>query len=119
MLRRTFIQKMAFAVSTLGLASLPYAVARLLAPGEKTNFSQHLRPPGALENDDAFVVCVVKFARQNVLNLIIEPVVNVSIRLILIQNLRLVFCVISACRCAQLKRSLLFLVMKLEWVWHK
>ncbi len=55
MLRRNFIQKMILAAGTLGLASIPYAIARLLVPAEFVDFSNHLRPPGALDDDRAFV----------------------------------------------------------------
>jgi len=55
MLRRNFIQKMVLAGSTLGLASIPYAISRLLVPAETVSFSNHLRPPGALEDDSDFV----------------------------------------------------------------
>jgi len=55
MQRRFFLQKFILAASTLGLASLPYGLARLLAPAEAQNRANHLRPPGALENENAFV----------------------------------------------------------------
>jgi len=55
MQRRSFLQKLILAASTFGVASIPYAVARLLAPNEVTDFSTHLRPPGALLNENEFV----------------------------------------------------------------
>ncbi len=55
MLRRSFIKKMMISASTLGLASLPFAFFRLLVPAEAVDFSQHLRPPGAMKDDAAFV----------------------------------------------------------------
>jgi len=55
MQRRSFFKKIIMLASTLSVASIPYAIARLLAPEVSTGFSQHLRPPGALINDKAFV----------------------------------------------------------------
>jgi len=100
MLRRSFIQKMVFAASTLGLASLPYAVARLLAPNEKPDFSQHLRPPGALEDDNKFVAaCIgcglcgeicppkcIKFDKRSGGNSVNTPYINPEIKACILCN---------------------------------
>ena len=53
--RRFFLQKLILAASTLGLASLPYGIARLLAPAESNEYKNHLRPPGALSDENDFV----------------------------------------------------------------
>jgi ferredoxin-type protein NapG len=55
MKRRNFLQKLILAASTFSVASVPYVVARMLAPNEVKEFSNHLRPPGALKDEDAFV----------------------------------------------------------------
>ncbi len=49
------LKKLVIAASTFGLASIPFAIARLLSPSEKIQFSTHLRPPGALLNETEFV----------------------------------------------------------------
>jgi len=53
--RRTFLQSLIFSATALAAAALPFGVARLLAPAYASNFSHHLRPPGALGDDEAFV----------------------------------------------------------------
>ncbi|MDH5516299.1 MAG: 4Fe-4S dicluster domain-containing protein [Gammaproteobacteria bacterium] len=53
--RRTFIQSLIFSAAALAAASLPYGVARLLAPAYASKYPHHLRPPGAIADDDAFV----------------------------------------------------------------
>ncbi|VAX09489.1 Ferredoxin [hydrothermal vent metagenome] len=55
MLRRNFLQKFVTSISVLSFAVLPYGLARLLSPAKATDFSRHLRPPGALADDMAFV----------------------------------------------------------------
>jgi len=55
MQRRSFLQNLILAASTFGTAGIPFAVARLLAPQDSANFSNHLRPPGALINEKDFV----------------------------------------------------------------
>ena len=54
MQRRTFLQKLIMLASSFGLAAIPYGVARILMPGADVNFSNHLRPPGALQNEAQF-----------------------------------------------------------------
>jgi len=55
MQKRDFLKKMIMLASSFGVASIPYVVARILAPGEIYNYSNHLRPPGALVDDKEFV----------------------------------------------------------------
>ena len=55
MQRRNFLQKLIIAASTFGVASIPYGVSRLLVPEKNSIFSNHLRPPGALNDDSEFV----------------------------------------------------------------
>lgn len=60
--RRNFLQKTAVAAATAGAATLPYGLARLLAPttaAAETPFSTHLRPPGAITDDDAFIAACI------------------------------------------------------------
>lgn len=54
MRRRNFIQGMLVGVSTALFASLPYAVALLIAPRVRADRGTRLRPPGALANQQAF-----------------------------------------------------------------
>lgn len=55
MRRRDLLQKLIITTGVIGLSSLPYAVARLMVPFKPTNFSNHLRPPGSLANEDDFI----------------------------------------------------------------
>ncbi len=57
MRRRRFLRDASFVSGVAAAASLPYGVIRLMAPEAETPtlFSQHLRPPGASENDAEFV----------------------------------------------------------------
>ncbi|NOZ37552.1 MAG: 4Fe-4S dicluster domain-containing protein [Gammaproteobacteria bacterium] len=59
MQRRSFLQKLIATASMLGAAVLPYGFARLLSPAEARNFSQHLRPPGSLADDEAFIAACI------------------------------------------------------------
>jgi len=59
MRRRSFLQKLIVATSTLAAAVLPYAFARLLSPAAAHDFSHHLRPPGSLADDEAFVAACI------------------------------------------------------------
>jgi ferredoxin-type protein NapG len=59
MYRRILLKKLIITASTFGMASIPFAIAKLLAPNEELNFSKHLRPPGALlVNDDFVKACI-------------------------------------------------------------
>jgi ferredoxin-type protein NapG len=55
MSRRSFLQKTALGTSLIAAGSLPYGVARLLAPPAIADPLTQLRPPGALKDDNAFV----------------------------------------------------------------
>ncbi len=55
MQRRSFLQKLILAATTFGAASIPYGISRLLISSESTPFSNHLRPPGALSDEAAFI----------------------------------------------------------------
>lgn len=53
--RRSFLQSLIFSVTALAAASLPYGLARIIAPAYASKYKNHLRPPGALLDDEAFV----------------------------------------------------------------
>jgi len=55
MQRRTLLQRMAAGAGALCAASLPYGLARLLSPDAAAASRTHLRPPGALKDDAAFI----------------------------------------------------------------
>jgi ferredoxin-type protein NapG len=55
MRRRRFIQNATFVGGIAAAAALPYGTMRLISPETTTRFSDHLRPPGALADDLAFV----------------------------------------------------------------
>ncbi len=59
MQRRSFLQKLIVTASMLGAAVLPYGLTRLLSPAEAHDFSRHLRPPGSLADDEAFVAACI------------------------------------------------------------
>ena len=94
MQRRDLLKKLIIAASTFGMASIPYVIGRLLTPDTKVNFSQHLRPPGSLINDDDFIaacigcglcgeVCPPKcilFEKREGANSVNTPYINPEIR---------------------------------------
>ena len=55
MRRRGFLERIVYAVSMLGAALMPVALIRLMAPPALAEPQTHLRPPGALNDDAAFV----------------------------------------------------------------
>jgi len=55
MRRRTVLQRIAAGTGTVCVSSLPYGLAHLLAPRADAEPQTHLRPPGALKDDFAFV----------------------------------------------------------------
>lgn len=59
MLRRSFARKVVFSTTALVSASLPFGLARLLAPEAKAEPSRQLRPPGALKNESAFIAACI------------------------------------------------------------
>ncbi len=61
MRRRRFLQRTAVGATLVAGAGLPFAMARLLAPDAVRPAPpwQHLRPPGALADPDAFVAACI------------------------------------------------------------
>lgn len=59
MQRRSFLHKLIASASMLGAAVLPYGLTRLLSPANASDFSRHLRPPGSLADDAAFVAACI------------------------------------------------------------
>jgi ferredoxin len=61
MKRRTLLQDIAVGGAVVAAASLPYGMARLLAPddGKAKPKRNYLRPPGALKNDAAFIAACI------------------------------------------------------------
>ena len=55
MQRRNALQRLIAGTAVLAVSALPYGLARLLAPDAEAAPGTHLRPPGALANDAAFV----------------------------------------------------------------
>lgn len=55
MQRRGFLKKITVGGGVLAACTMPYGLARLLAPAVQSEPRTHLRPPGALADDDAFV----------------------------------------------------------------
>lgn len=53
--RRTFLQNLIASASAFGVASVPYGVTQLMSPAVANDASEHIRPPGALLDDTAFV----------------------------------------------------------------
>ena len=57
--RRHTLKTLVSSAVLLAAAGSPFAVSYLLNPKQKTNPRQHLRPPGALGNDKAFVAACI------------------------------------------------------------
>lgn len=55
MQRRSFLQRLAMGVATVGGASAPFGLARIMTPEAAATPQTHLRPPGALTDDAAFI----------------------------------------------------------------
>jgi ferredoxin-type protein NapG len=55
MQRRNFLQNLMAGGSAVGVATVPYAVARLLTPAVAFEPSEHILPPGALKDQAAFI----------------------------------------------------------------
>lgn len=55
MRRRTFLQRAIVSAGVLATSMLPYGIGRFLTPVAKADPSTHIRPPGALKNDNAFI----------------------------------------------------------------
>ncbi len=54
MRRRTLLQRLMYATGIAAASTLPYGFGRLAAPEVQADPRTHLRPPGALKDDDAF-----------------------------------------------------------------
>ncbi len=59
MKRRSFLQRVVYMGSLLGSALMPFAIFRFNTPIVLANPRQHLRPPGAIKDDDAFVASCI------------------------------------------------------------
>ena len=59
MKRRGFLKSAILTVSAISVASISYGLSRLLAPVYDRNFSNHIRPPGALIDDDEFIAACI------------------------------------------------------------
>jgi ferredoxin-type protein NapG len=57
--RRGFLRDLVATATLLAAAALPYGVSSVLAPGHATAARNHLRPPGALADDAAFVAACI------------------------------------------------------------
>lgn len=55
MRRRAFLETILTGAAALGAGAAPFAFSRLLAPDAPAGFRTHLRPPGALPDEDRFV----------------------------------------------------------------
>ncbi len=59
MRRRGLLNRAAAAGALLTGGALPYGLSAILAPGRERPRRNHLRPPGALPDDDAFVAACI------------------------------------------------------------
>ncbi len=59
MQRRGFLVRLAASAATTAAVTLPYGISRLLAPPVLAAARTHLRPPGALADDRAFVAACI------------------------------------------------------------
>ena len=59
MKRRSFLQRLVYSTVILGSALMPFIFIRTVTPRVSTNLRQHLRPPGALKDDAAFVAACI------------------------------------------------------------
>lgn len=55
MRRRSFLQRLAWGVAATTTTALPYGLARLMSPDAYAASHTHLRPPGALKNEEDFL----------------------------------------------------------------
>jgi ferredoxin-type protein NapG len=55
MRRRGFVTRLTLGAAVLTAGSLPYGLARLLSPRAEAAAHTRLRPPGALQDDEAFI----------------------------------------------------------------
>lgn len=59
MKRRSFLQRLVYGTGILGSALMPFIFSRSTTPTVSANSQQHLRPPGALKDDAAFVAACI------------------------------------------------------------
>jgi formate hydrogenlyase subunit 6/NADH:ubiquinone oxidoreductase subunit I len=59
MSRRNALKKLVSSAALLASGTAPFAISYLMTPTLATEYSKHLRPPGALENDDEFVAACI------------------------------------------------------------
>lgn len=59
MKRRQALQSLIYTAAAIAAASTPYGISRLLSPASATNYSNHLRPPGAMLDDNEFVAACI------------------------------------------------------------
>ncbi len=59
MRRRSLLQWLVYTTGMLAAAAMPAVMSRMLAPGVDTDRKTHLRPPGALTDDNAFVAACI------------------------------------------------------------
>ena len=55
MQRRSLLQSLVYSAGILASAGAPWFLTRLMMPAAQADARRHLRPPGALEDDAAFV----------------------------------------------------------------
>ena len=59
MRKRSFVQWLVYSTTILAAGAIPFALNRLLTPTENYLARRHLRPPGALKNDEEFIAACI------------------------------------------------------------
>jgi ferredoxin len=59
MKKRGFLKRLVYLSALIGSALMPFAIFRSATPAAPVNPRQHLRPPGAIKDDDAFVAACI------------------------------------------------------------
>ena len=59
MRRRSLLKRLVYAAGVFASATIPFAISHLLTPAERMLRKQHLRPPGALKDDEQFVAACI------------------------------------------------------------
>ncbi|MCP4300500.1 MAG: 4Fe-4S dicluster domain-containing protein [Gammaproteobacteria bacterium] len=59
MRRRSFLEWLVYTMGMLASAAMPVALSRMLAPADEIKPTSHLRPPGALTDDNAFIAACI------------------------------------------------------------
>ncbi len=94
MKRRGFLRTSLYGGGILLSSTLPFALARFIAPEAKADPLTHLRPPGALKDDNAFIsACIgcslcgevcppkcIKFYKRDGGKLVNTPYINPEIK---------------------------------------